>query len=209
MKRATIGIYRIRCKRSNYVYIGGAERCILNRWSVHLTKLRQGLHTKKFQQDYNKYGETSFVLELLEVCKKGKVRMLEQKYLDAVFGKQCYNIHPKSNEPTGCKYTDDNHVGRSTAAIARCTPEWREEVSKRVKLQHAEGNLGQATWTIESRAIVLKKNSVRMKGLSGANHPAYGRITSPESRERYSQAAIKRETKKRKVKNVQLQSKKH
>ena len=73
-----VGVYQLRCKRSGFVYIGGAERSILNCWSCHRAMVRSGKHyNNKLQADWNLHGERSFVLEVVELCAKKKVRILE------------------------------------------------------------------------------------------------------------------------------------
>ena len=194
---ATIGVYQIRCKRNGWRYFGGAERSIENRHSVHFSKLNAGLHTRRLQEDYDKYGPKAFVTEVLVECRKSDVRKIEQEYLDKYFGKKCYNVHPKANSPLGCKFDPAGHERRSAKATARCTAEWRAAVSARVKAQHAAGNFGHATWLEENKEATYAKIGAALKGRTGSNHPCYGRKNTPEQLYRYCAAARLREQKRR------------
>lgn len=46
----------------------------------------------------------------------------------------------------GAKRSDEAKVRMKAAAVKRCTPEWRLEVSERVKKQHRDGKFGRRTW---------------------------------------------------------------
>lgn len=60
-----IGIYIIRCKNNNQIYIGSSIN-IQDRWRQHIAHLRAGNHHSLYlQRSYNKYGEDSLEFSLL------------------------------------------------------------------------------------------------------------------------------------------------
>lgn len=131
MTRA-IGVYQIRCLKTNEVYLGGA-RNIANRMSQHRALLRSGKHaSKKLLHAWNVYGETAFVYEVLELCPLCQLREREGFWLEAT-GNQLLNTHPKIR---GYK--------------REFRPEVRAKLSKKAKKAHREGKLGQATWSKDS-----------------------------------------------------------
>lgn len=52
--------------------------------------------------------------------------------------------HPTAHR--GQRRTEETKKRMSEAAKARCTDEWKQEVSNRVKKQHADGKFGRQTW---------------------------------------------------------------
>ena len=59
------GIYLIRCKSENKVYIGQSNN-IKKRFSLHLANLRKNKHSNSYlQQAFNKYGENDFTYEVI------------------------------------------------------------------------------------------------------------------------------------------------
>jgi group I intron endonuclease len=76
------GIYQIRNTKNDKIYIGSSKN-IENRWLRHLQELRNGSHHNiKLQRAFNKYGEKSFVLEVVESTPDSLLLEREQYYLD-------------------------------------------------------------------------------------------------------------------------------
>jgi group I intron endonuclease len=82
------GVYRIVNNINKKVYIGstGSKGGFKKRWSYHLSDLRQNKHhSRHLQRAWNKYGEDSFVFEILEIIEnftKETLLIREQYYLD-------------------------------------------------------------------------------------------------------------------------------
>ena len=76
------GVYKITCLVTNKVYIGSSNN-ISKRFGDHRWQLRNNKHANCYLQNaWNKYGEESFVFEILELCNKYKQFELEQQYLN-------------------------------------------------------------------------------------------------------------------------------
>ena len=61
-------IYKITCLINNWVYVGVTVN-MYQRKHTHKSALKKGNHgNKQLQNDYNKYGENSFVFEIVEEC---------------------------------------------------------------------------------------------------------------------------------------------
>jgi group I intron endonuclease len=76
-----IGIYKITNKENNKIYIGKSEN-ITRRWHEHQRVLHKGLHhSDRLQSDFNKYGITAFMFEVIEICKKDELDYKEQEYI--------------------------------------------------------------------------------------------------------------------------------
>lgn len=80
------GTYQIVCKTTGKKYIGSSWAGIEGRWKWHLNRLRDGNHGTKFQNAWNKYGESDFFFGILDVLPSDKNVCLkrEQEYFDSV-----------------------------------------------------------------------------------------------------------------------------
>lgn len=94
------GIYGIRNKINNHIYVGSATVTFHHRWSHHLADLRNNKHgNNKLQNAWNKYGEENFEFYIIEVVTGTKEEILEveQQYLDVFYGQEtCYNLSPNA-----------------------------------------------------------------------------------------------------------------
>ena len=79
------GVYQIRNRANGKRYIGSAAeyRGMPQRWSVHRSALNSNRHyARHLQHAWNKYGEGSFVFEVLLYCDPGDCLTYEQIALD-------------------------------------------------------------------------------------------------------------------------------
>jgi group I intron endonuclease len=93
-----MGVYEIRNKINNKVYIGSATN-ITTRWNQHIENLLYNIHVNyKLQEDYNKYGISAFSFSILEIVKEQKhLFEKEQEYIDGIDIENNYNILSYSN----------------------------------------------------------------------------------------------------------------
>jgi group I intron endonuclease len=141
------GVYIIRCKPTGRRYIGSSKRSIENRFSNHLALLRKGAHTSiKMQEDWRKYGQTSFEFSIVLICRPDQARLEEQKILNQ--GGRLYNQHKQASSPKGMKYSKEVRLKMSEKAKERnARPDHKELLRERAKKQHRSGNLGRQTWS--------------------------------------------------------------
>lgn len=77
-----IGIYKIENTKNNKVYIG-QSRNIERRWSEHLGYLQKGTHhCKKLQEDFRKFGISSFSFSIIVLCGVEELDFLEKSYIN-------------------------------------------------------------------------------------------------------------------------------
>lgn len=77
------GVYMITNTVNGKLYIGSTRDCFKTRWKTHLKKLRNGTHPNAhLQSAFLKYGDSNFMLTVVEVCDKESVLDREQYYLD-------------------------------------------------------------------------------------------------------------------------------
>lgn len=94
------GIYRIICIENGRYYYGSSVD-VWARWGGHRSALRRnGHYNPTVQRSWNKHGESSFRIELIEQVVKDKLIEVEQTYLDENVGKSnCMNIRPRADGP--------------------------------------------------------------------------------------------------------------
>lgn len=77
-----IGIYCIKNISNNKVYIGSSVN-IVGRWYSHKTKLRHNKHENGYlQHSWNKYGEHSFIFEVIEETKIEYIKERENYFIE-------------------------------------------------------------------------------------------------------------------------------
>lgn len=80
-----IGIYKITNRITNKSYIGESSN-IISRWESHIRHLENKEYDKDFQEDFNKYGISSFTFEIIKILSHNfsrKERMeFESKYIE-------------------------------------------------------------------------------------------------------------------------------
>lgn len=85
---AKMGVYKITNIETNMFYIGSSYN-ITKRWKEHKNKLNRGKHDNKYlQHAWNKYGESKFKFDILElVNNRDELIEREQYWIDKT---QCY-----------------------------------------------------------------------------------------------------------------------
>ncbi|YP_010509711.1 homing endonuclease [uncultured phage cr105_1] len=100
------GVYMIKNVLNNKRYIG-SSRNIKQRLRTHLsTLIKNRHHNKHLLNSYNKYGQSSFKMCILELCEdiQDTILFLEQKYLDL---KPEYNKAKIAENNSGWHHTED------------------------------------------------------------------------------------------------------
>lgn len=81
------GIYKIINKETGKFYVGSSVD-IRQRWYAHKSKLRRGVHSNQhLQNSWNKYGEDSFIFEVLSEVDEDFLLIEEKRWIDETM---CY-----------------------------------------------------------------------------------------------------------------------
>ena len=161
-------IYVIKNITNDKRYVGSAVN-FYNRKKQHLSLLKRGLHhSVLLQRAWNKYGEKSFVFEILE--KVSDIKQLiekEQYYLDfyeSYNSKNGYNICNKAGNTLGFKHSDKtkklmslNHTGVSTRP---CSNETKNKISK----TKSDSDLSKAVIKRKKTLLRIDKNIFKLIG---------------------------------------------
>jgi len=103
------GIYIIKCLFEDKVYIGSSVD-INRRWAEHRSKLNNQTHNnKQLQEDWDAYGDESFIFEIVEETKD--LINTEQDYINK-FWPNCYNNSKNAWNPQ--RNLDNIRKGKQT-----------------------------------------------------------------------------------------------
>jgi group I intron endonuclease len=181
------GVYIIRCKINNFVYIGSAsgKRGFRKRLSFHLWHLQKGTHHSNIlQSHFDRYGKDAFEFEIAIVCPPEKCLDFEQALLRARgIGSQneCYNLSA--------------HVTYAGWAKRKATTKPRPPVSEETRRKLSEANKGKFVSAETRRKISEAGRGRKMPPESVARMAAKNRGAkrSPEIIERMRLAQQARE----------------
>lgn len=178
------GVYMIAHTKSKRRYIGSSAE-VEKRVYHHIINLRRNKHHCQYlQRVWNKHKESEFVFRLLETCEVDQLFDLEQEYLDKSPPALLMNCHPNAGGSRGYKHTEVSRKKMSASAKRLITPEERQRRSERAKLQHQQGNLGQATWSddVKARMKDVSSNLMYEHGAKGRKKAKIGQTTEEMSR---------------------------
>lgn len=157
-------VYAIRNLVNGKRYIGSTA-AMKGRKAKHLADLRaKRHHSSILQHAYDKYGEQSFVFEVIEtVAEVTNLLTREQAYLDEC--KPEYNISPNANEKTrlGMKATSEHSAHMSASLRGRVSPMKGKHLSEehRRKIGEASKNQAKRTGWHHSASAIQKMSKAR------------------------------------------------
>lgn len=118
------GIYKITCLDNGRFYVGSAVN-FRNRCSAHKSHLINGTHRNKpLQNAWDRYGQDSFIFEIMEEVPKERLLVAEQEYLDKMqpFERRGYNILKTAGSLYGHKHSNESRKKMSSSAKNRKSP---------------------------------------------------------------------------------------
>lgn len=187
-----IGIYSIKCKQVNKMYIGSSKE-IFKRFKRHKKDLENNKHHCIYlQRAYNKYGKESFYFEIIEETLLEELRDVEQMYLDCLDFKFLFNI---SKSSTGGDLISNHPLNNEYRILQSKLVSERHAKLTKAELKEKFGQLGNLNGmygknhTEETKFILSKKAKEYYKNNP---NPMLGKTLSKEAREKISLASSKR-----------------
>lgn len=132
------GIYKITNIITYDFYIGSTRTSFHKRKLQHFSKLRRNKHDSPiFQNAWNKYGESNFEFQIVEICEESKVIFREQFYIDSLNPR--YNVCKIAGSRKYIKLRPETIL-----KLKQRTPhKHTEETKKQMSISHK----GLNTWT--------------------------------------------------------------
>jgi group I intron endonuclease len=122
MRPKKTGIYIIKNKLNNKIYIGSAVD-IIDRWRRHKILLKRNEHhSPNLQNSWNKYREENFDFIIIEKCNKDMLINREQHYLNTLlkanddlnfFKNNGYNVNRRADSSFGREFTEKTKIKMS------------------------------------------------------------------------------------------------
>lgn len=179
------GIYKIKNKTNNKVYIGSAYD-FQNRWRRHEKSLKENNHhSSKLQRAWNKHGESNFVFEVVEYVEdKSIILEREQFWLDELKAvKNGYNVCPTAGSPAGVPYTEERRKKISKALTGQIFSNER-----RIRISESLKGKKQTKEQREKRRNTIRERGLSEKHKRSLSKSLKGRAISQKNREATSRA---------------------
>lgn len=148
------GIYKITCTANGKIYVGSSND-LMRRWWQHRRALSLNNHRNKHLQNaWNKYGETVFSFEIVELVMPWALIDREQYWLDKLrpFGEAGFNIAEDAENPArGRKLSIEHRANVSVALMGHVV-----SVETRAKISAAHKGKKSSPDAIEKRAARLR-----------------------------------------------------
>ena len=178
------GIYKITNLKNNKFYIGSTQRTFSKRWNDHKSLLKSNKHHSIIlQRSWNKYGEDSFLFEILEEIDENIIER-EQYYLDLL--KPKYNVSPTAQSCKGIKKTKQQKDTLSKRMIGKfagekhhrfgkkVNKETSDKISKTLKRKYKSGEIIHPMLGTKMSKEQIAKNVEKAKGNSyRRDNPTY------------------------------------
>lgn len=167
-------IYRILNTQTKDCYIG-STRSFSRRKTEHLYRLRRNKSTSiVLQKAWNKYGEQSFVFEVLEEFDLGNLIEREQFYIDSLNPKYNVRIAAELNIKPIIQFTTDGVKIREWASMSEASETLKIGLSSLSSCCHnktktAKGYIFKFKFPNEVRKYTLPKNK-RVYGEASSNN---------------------------------------
>lgn len=185
------GIYAIKCKKNNKMYVGSSVN-IASRFRKHKADLLKNKHHSLYlQRAWNKYGKESFIFETIEEVPKDELLDVEQMYLDCLDFDCLMNVSKFSSGGDLISYHPLNEEYRQKQSQLVS-----ERMSKLSVEEKAElfGNKETANGMYGKNHTEETKEKMRQNrgDLSGDNNPFYGQSHTEETKQLLSDLASQR-----------------
>jgi group I intron endonuclease len=168
------GIYKITNIINGKCYIGSAIN-IENRWKTHLRDLTRNKANPKFQNAWNKYGESSFIFKVILYCEKEILIHQEQLWIDfyEAYTEKGYNISPTAGSSLGVICSEETKKKIAGSNKGRKHSEETKQKMSKMRKGHRGWNKGR---------ICSEENIQKLV------NAGKGRIFSKETRQKISDA---------------------
>lgn len=155
------GIYLITNTSNSKQYIGSAI-CVLRRKGEHLRTLRSNTHkNSKLQNAWNKYGEQSFIFEVIEeVLEFSLLIAREQYWIDTI--NPFYNINKVAGSSLGHKHSESTKLKISISKLGTVCS---EETKLKLREARAKRIISNETRLALSKALSGRKFTKEHKDL--------------------------------------------
>lgn len=173
------GIYKVVCMLNGRFYVGSTHN-FYERWINHKKLLRKNKHHSVYmQRAWNKYGETAFSFEIIELVDLEQLLIREQFWLDTLspFGNKGFNTSRMASGTSvkDRKLTDEHKAKISASHIGIKPSEETKRKQSVAKLGKPHKPHSEATKEKMRQSAKLRSTPEYRQRISGTlkNHPRY------------------------------------
>jgi len=190
MRNDVSGIYKIFCTANDRYYYG-ASRDVGRRLRTHRSVLKNGQHKNQILQNtWNKHGESSFVMEMVEPVELSRLFAVEDIYLKDHVGKpKCMNIR-SSGYSVYKKSTSQETRDKLSRAARGNTSALGHRLSDEVRAKLREVAL-RRTHSETTKKRIGNANTGHTRN-NGTDHPLYGKYHTEETKRKMRESQQKR-----------------
>jgi group I intron endonuclease len=152
------GIYRIKNKINNKIYVGSSVD-IRGRFRSHRSKLVRSVHENPhIQSAWNKYGKKNFSFEIMITCHPEMLLWYEQQFIDQWNPE--YNLCPTAGNCLGRKFSEETRKKIGTSQIGR-------KAGKRTREKMRLSHIGKNTTPKKIYKGFIDPNGVEYRNIFG------------------------------------------
>lgn len=177
------GIYKIVNLVNGKMYIGSAVN-FKRRKSQHMAKLRHNKHHNIYlQRAFNKYGEKSFIFEIIDtVSHRSELKYREDYWIGKYnFDEELYNIAISTFAPMlGRPLTEEHKRKISEANKGENHPQYGKPLAENIRKKISN--------TLKGNRLSKETRDKISKANAGKNHPMYGKKHTKKARNKMSKS---------------------
>jgi group I intron endonuclease len=132
MRKPIVGLYIIKNKINNKIYIGSSNNILLRWWQHKNNAIKGSTKCPKLYSAIRKYGIDNFEWNILEECNVDELYLKEQKWLDSNFDDANYNVSKYADAPMRNRKFSEEHCQKLKSARNKrvFSEETREKMAK-------------------------------------------------------------------------------
>ena len=184
------GVYLIRNKIDDKVYVGSCIRSFRRRAQSHVRCLIKGIHANpKLQNSWNKHGAAAFEFLIIDYCQTPQeTKVIEQSRLDSLFGAGCYNIARTTECPMlGRRHSEEARLKMSVASKSRAKEIGELTRARQLGTKHSPCSI------LRMRKAALERDDTKRQAV--LKSPSHRHLISSLMKGRRFEGSVKTSTK--------------
>jgi len=178
-------IYKITCIKSSKIYVGSTKRNPAQRMKEHFRRLRNQSHSNVIlTSEWRKYGEESFVFDVIEVCDDEILSQREDHYIRIL----------SSLAPNGFNCQTADRPVMTDVTRSKMSKSKTGELNSFYGKKHSEASRARMSNSLKGMRLTdAHRDSIRIS-VTGDRNPFYGKTHSEETKKKISEKGRARTT---------------
>lgn len=178
-------IYKITCIKSSKIYVGSTKRSPMQRMKEHFRRLRNQSHSNVIMKsEWRKYGEESFVFDVIEVCDDEILTQREDHYI-SVLG---------SLAPNGFNCQTADRPEMTDVTRSKMSKSKTGELNSFYGKKHSDTSRARMSNSLKGVRLTNEHRESIRSSMMGDKNPFYGKTHSEETKKKISEKGRARTT---------------